>query len=591
MSNVLQDTGGNTLKVHGGGVFGSAAAAAVVPTGNLRFTASRYTATTTGNIAIQVERYGGDTGILSATITQSDANRASGKYVSQPLAVSFANGEYGIKSYNFNVSTAPSDGPYWINLALSVASPRHWWDINSEVEVNDGVSVPVSDTANVYEVGPSGDWTTLVAATRAVTSPALVLIRGGNYSNEDYLGDSKGINPQYSGTRANRIIYMAYPTETPVIIADTTATDLTVDFPSQTAIWLRPLRAVGSLPLKGLVFKGLTIKQCGNGIYAEGGSGYNEDIIVEDCTIYDCGTPAGNNVGGVYLNATRYSAVRNCNIHHIYEDNSLHLDVHDNNACIHGYKSADIVIEDNTFANAAHLVYHKNPHLVDDGQTGYVIRRNLLNECYTAIRMEDHYVGRAAPYIFDKVDIYHNISTLSPLFTERVQRTFYSSQGLHIYQNNCAVTLGSLGGFVGTEVYNNIYEGTSFAWQKQDDWVTVGDNPYSLTDGSGWPTVDDADSTKVHEIGTLTYCDYNIYNTLSITLAQYSTADATTYTTLSGWQAATDADIMPVAIAGANSVVMDPLLNAGFRATATLAAGRFGADIGVPDSVVVGGTT
>lgn len=586
-----------TLTANLGGVFDSAN-----PSGTqnsyLRFTTTRFIATGTGNVALTVERYGGTSGTISAEITQVAANRSTGKYTPVTIPVSFADGEIGTKIYNFNITTAPSDGPYWINLVLNTSAfaVRHWWDNNSEIEVNDGSSVPVSDVTNVYEVGPSGDWTTLVDMCRNVQSPALVYVRGATYANEDYQSDGEGINPFYSGDRGDRIIVMSYPAETVNIVPDSSATDMLTQVPNNQAFQFRLARLQGALPAKGWVFKGLNIYQGTVGVHLPptDGKGYHEHIIVEDCEVYNIGGGAGGNPAGVMHKDTRYSAVRNCIMHDIYEDNSLHIGTHDNNVCVHGYKQADIAIEDNTFYNAAHLIYHKNPPETLDGETGHVIRRNDLGICTAAIRMEDHYIGKATPFSFISVDIYHNICRTAQFIDSVVDRTFYSSQGLWVYGNTAANGIGGLWGSVDAEIYNNISvktSGSAFTFQRFDDWIAVADNPYDPADSATWPTPGDPDSTDVHEAGTIKYMDYNTYDPSFVgDLALGSATNAQNITTLAAWRLATDSIQMPIAIAGQNSVLFDPVLDANFRPTVTVPNGRFGQVVGVPDSVVVGGT-
>ena len=599
MGNVISDSSTMTWKDRGGGVFGSAPGEEL-PTGfagHLRFSTTRFIATAAGSVDLTVERYGGNTGSISATITQSDCNRSTGKYTSVSIPVSFSAGEYGAKTFSFNISTAPTDGPYWINLQLNTGPylVRHWWDANSEIEVNDGVSVPVTDTTNVYEVNPAGggDWTNLVDAFRAVTAPALVWVRGGSYNNEDYLSDGQGINPNFSGSRADRIIIAGYPGESATLNSDTTYIDpLTQQSPNNKGINFRTARTqAGETGIEGWTIKGLTIVSAG--VNYDAATNGIKHMIVEDCEIHTCGSAAGGNIGGVFHHTVRYAAVRNCNIHDIYEDTSLHIGTHDNNACVHGYKQSDIVIEDNKLRNAAHAIYHKNPFKNDTGQSGHIVRRNLIEDCASAVRFEDHYVGRGTTYSHQDIDVYHNISTIASLIDANVSRTFYSSSGLHVYGNITKKGLGVIEGFLDTEIYNNVSilaSGAHCLMRRKDDWILPEDNVlYDPADDTTWPTTD-ADTTKVNQSGVLNYFDYNNYDAyFQFDMAVYSVLDAQIITNLPDWRTATDPVIMPTALAGQNSKILDPVLDVNHRPTVATGIGRFGEVIGVPDSVVVGG--
>lgn len=595
MGNALVQSATIQLKDIGGGLFGSVPAS-VESSGYLRFTNTRYQAATSGLMDITVERYGGSAGALSATITQSDANRSTGKYAPQPIAVSFADGEAGIKTYTFNVTTAPTDGPYWINLLLNIGPSvaRKWWDSNSEIEVNNGVDVPSVDTTNYYTVGPSGDWTTLVDACLNVQAPALVYVRAGTYSDEDTLSDGQGINPKYSGNRENRIIIAAYPQESVTIDCDSSITDMTTQVPANLGFYFKTSRTVGSIPVSGWTIKGFTIKHAGIGFWTSGGSSapdYHEYNNIEDCIIEDCGGAAGSNPAGVRYDAGRFCSIRNTKIDRIYEDGQLHLDIADNNSCIHGYTGADIAIEDNTLSNASHHIYHKQPPWSASGQKGYTIRRNLFNECYTAIRTEDNYTGRENQLSFIDIDIYHNINTYATMLEIPNRGSFYSSSGLWIYGNNCPFGIWSIGSYLDTQVYNNLItttlDGVTFA--REDNWIAPADSPYDPSDSGSWPVPGTPESTNVHTAGTITYFDYNLYTPdFKSKIAAGSATEQQNLTTIAQWQAATDPVIMPTAIAGQNSQLLDPLYDVNFRATAILPAGRFGETIGVPDSVSVG---
>ena len=600
--------------------------------GFLQFQSTRFIATGTGNVTIKVTRYGGSTGAISGAITQVDCNRSSGKYNPVSIPVIFADGEVGDKTFNFNITTAPTDGPYWINLILNTGpfAIRHNTDVISEITVNDGVSIPSIDTTNIFVVAKTGNdsndgslanpWLTIQKAVRTVTAGSLVFIRAGTYTEhvreEDPTDWTGGWNPLYPATRDNQTIIMNYPGEAPILDQNPGvdySTDLTpyAGFKS----WETQVSPQG--PISGWRWSGLTMRNCsfvfdGVAQTEQVTKRYNRDLIFEDLDMMGQAGAQGTNPGMFFLSGCKGVMVRNCDLSYVYEDYQLHIGSHGNNACIHGYHYTDTVIEDNTMDYAAHLVYNKAPPPEEeaDNNTGMVIRRNKFGvNTTTAIRFEAGYseasIGTFGTWRHKDIDIYHNIFEGGAIGT--VVFGFFSATSLWIFNNIFQAGMGGLSGFLDTQVYNNIvintspdvaepllYAGSGMTMGIKSGFITPEQNEidgtFDIRDPASFPVPGDGASTLVMNPGVLEYFDYNVYSPNAKWVLSANDGVGYIFTTLAQWQVATHYYQMPIAGSDLNGSMFNPVLDVNGRPTVTVPLGRFGLISGVPDSITVGGT-
>ena len=589
MSNVKQNTGGNTLKVHGGGVFGSAAAATTGiwtattdmdhgRAGILQFYYSKQEMSSTGTARIYIERVGGYVGAVSCRVvansTTGDCAMTSGTHFTATTeTVSFSNQEAGVKYIDIAVGTSPGSGLHYFVVTMDTAAG--------------GVSLRNPEMQVYFDDGGVNSGATIItggadfsATVNAASAGDLIYLRSGtDYSNNTRTGgyNEGGYLLTANGTQTARIVLSAYPSETPIInqlYADT----------SDGAGY----RVTVGILAEGnyLTIKGLEIKGCLASGVQFSSVGNSTNLIVEDCHIHDLGNPVGGaagyplgvgsgNIGGIRMDYSTAAVFRNNNIHDIYDSrstgNTINAELYGLHTGIHGYNLIEPWIHNNTIDTVRVAVYCKHPNATSD--FGHRVHHNLSTNLDVAtfeasspgggVGAQDHY-------------FYNNLSILpagsdSPVSVVAIDGGLTSAMDrLHIYSNTQIGGAWLLSASTSREIvlHSNTVQNTK--------------KGISLL---GAQPLGGAENT------TIDYCDYNNYEgSDSFTLDRYE-ASSTTYATLAAFQGAyPDSQLLNDAETSGTTAT-PTYVNSGsndYRTLtgSTIAVGRFGRDQGIGASVV-----
>ncbi len=172
---------------------------------------------------------------------------------------------------------------------------------------------------------------------------------------------AKGLKMANAGHHDAPIWYRAYPGDQPVI-----------DFNDEGAWYFRETQYV--------VWEGIRLTK-GNFLSMSSESWDNWNVTIDGCEVDDHYGTQGSNIAGLRLDRVERAVVRNSVVHDIYATDdgtragagaSSGSDGH----AFESYYSRKILIENNTFYNAAKGVYSKVPWPSHSENTGFIVRRN-----------------------------------------------------------------------------------------------------------------------------------------------------------------------------------------------------------------------
>ena len=577
--------------------------------GYITFVNSRVEMSATGNAQIIVERVAGGAGAvginLSTYNTTGDIAMNSTTHFTAVTGktVSWANGEMGQKSINVVVGTAPAAGLHMFGVTMDTATG--------------GASIKHPECHVYFDDG--GVNTSATSVTSATQSTLQTTINAASAGDLIYARDTSGVytynvrngTNNYSGytitntagIKTAPIIVANYPGESPVIdqnyadADDAGGLDITV----------------GVLFTDGVDYvhiKGFEIKECkATGVMFDQGAtvrmNYN---VIEDCNIHDCanwdaanyiGSNAYDNIGGVRLDHSTGTIVRNNNIHEIYTPGSTSNPINSvlfglNNG-IHGFYVETAWVENNTFDSLKSSMYRKQAINTAGGGEGFDFVRNKSTNLTNSV-------------IFMGLTGSGNEPGINDLIRDNESVLDHS-----LDPNICLIRAVYLAGEPlsqpkGLTVTGNTQVGGDALWYLQmfedvvayNNVISSSENNLSMqacgTDVSPTSYLNDAATLSNSQI---TFMDYNCwYNQTStfFTMRRYGTTpkNYTLLTGTGGWDecvsvaSETDVDADP----DTNSIATAPTyVSSGtgdYRTTSgvTVATGRFSRDMGIGSELV-----
>ncbi len=331
---------------------------------------------------------------------------------------------------------------------------------------------------------------------------------------EDYRlsGQSWG-GPTFSnsGTAEAAIVVEAYPGHSPVIDQQlASSTD-------------------GGSPLVGFVLpsgvshvrvSGIEITQCSSsGIMCSPSSTSeaedNNYIVFSNLHVHHC--YGGDNVGGIRLDWAKFSLVKNCEIHDIYDtrgsSNPYTPEPYALHSGIHGFRPGDCIIENNDFYHLEKAVHAKTPYPTDRSQTykSHTVRYNTFEKCSSCFTLA--LAGGGQPPVLDASFYGNAIVNCGTIINANLVGASAQSTGLLIYNNtaNSCTSFFNIRELNGVEYFNNI--ATNFTSR-----------------------VIETKASGTYFTG-ISYCDHNDYHLNSnIALLNNDGTPEVTETTLAGWQ-------------------------------------------------------
>ncbi len=289
---------------------------------------------------------------LSANVTASPAAATAGSAVTLTAS---ANGGSGSYQYQFSRLGPDTGGTATITQAWGTSNT--WaWDTTSAMAGTDTITVSVKDnsgntttnsvnytlasasTGNSYYISPTGSdssgngsinspWLTWAYASSMLKPGDTLYARGGTYYNQGGWGSGGTANwYSASGTQTAPITFKAYPGEIPVFDGGATATSNSsilsgYEWTGGVGIGLCFSNGINWVVVDGIVFQHYSFDAAI--IAADWGGGGASNIVIQNCTIRNCGganaTSSGDNQDhAIYLGAgTANFTIRNNQIYNI----------------------------------------------------------------------------------------------------------------------------------------------------------------------------------------------------------------------------------------------------------------------------------
>ena len=225
--------------------------------------------------------------------------------------------------------TPPKNGSYTVMAMATDKSgksetPTTGITVNVDISSStNSLTAPASSTGNSYYISPSGSdssgngtitspWLTWTHASSKLKPGDTLYARGGTYYNQGGWGSGGTANwYSASGTQTAPVTFKAYPGETPVFDGGAKATSNSsilsgYEWTGGVGVGLCFSNGISWVVVDGIVFQHYSFDAAI--IAADWGGGGASNVVIQNCTIHDCGganaTSSGDNQDhAIYLGA------------------------------------------------------------------------------------------------------------------------------------------------------------------------------------------------------------------------------------------------------------------------------------------------
>jgi len=286
--------------------------------------------------------------------------------------------------------------------------------------------------------GGSGPWRTIQHAAQTISAGQTVYIREGIYTEPEPIeGSTKywGIRPANDGAAGDRIRFLAYPGERPVI-------DMEMKAP-----------CIVLYGRKHIEVSGFELRSCVQaGVWVMSGSGRdNSDIFISNNLIHRIDGGSGQNVAAVRMDDVGNSKIQDNIMHNIKVagvDNG-------NAAGVLSYGMYEVTITNNEIHDAYSGIFHKMPDR--QGRKGGVFQRNLIHDTTIAFYFNTNETWPEQGIHFN-TEIRNNVVYAVDAFLyDNTHQSVGQNQGLKVYNNTIDGGNFGIRGFADVEIYNNIF--------------------------------------------------------------------------------------------------------------------------------------
>jgi hypothetical protein len=381
-----------------------------------------------------------------------------------------------------------------------------------------GANIVIAGTYYVSNSG-SASWASAIStntpcsvATSFANAKAgdTVYFRGGTYnvpaknSGSTYVGY---YNPSNSGTGnadSNRIIFKAYPSETPIFNGTAGGSGDVAEFAT----------IFGTCDKDYITFDGFTFQSDGGTKMARvifwANTGTSDYITIKNCTLNGGSTiiSSTDNREGLRVEDATNVVIQNCKIYNYLQTNNNH-----NTSGLKFYHDSNITIENCEIYNCSTGIFYKSA--VDTAITRY----NYIHNCNEGIDTTPWESG----YDMPNHSYYHNV----------IANCTYT--GLHIYmQGN-----GTANNLI---IYNNTIYSTVTNVESYGIFVGISGGWTASNSQRFYNNIIQGAKYKVTFCpGVISECDYNQYGSSGLfNIRANYTAGTRTNTSLSSWQTSTE---------------------------------------------------
>lgn len=367
LKDTSSGTGGGTGALTVGGSDKSAAAGTIRPVGGQIFVAS-----TTGALQIPFERFLGESGSRSITVTTFDSTNAVAgtNYTSATSTLTWTDGEIGRKEVSINITSIPTGfGIVGISVSGDCDRPTSYIWLKGTGLVpgahfmisSNGVNVGGNTSGAGTSVSPWQSLEHAVAQMSTLGTSPLVLYVIDNGTHTEWsgsAGSSDGPHMVGSYSTSNPLIILPHPSNTNVVKFDQ----------GSTAGGANVLYSNANGPTFPTGSSGSGIWICGFRFTRGNVYFYYDAALWTDCVIWQCETDnysaSGSNVHCVRGDHTKRLIIQDCYAHHSYTTEQGTANSYDSVAsgfesCIGGFYMADATIAHCHGDHGQYLVMYK----------------------------------------------------------------------------------------------------------------------------------------------------------------------------------------------------------------------------------------